>query len=100
MPGLVITYLGFEGSGSTFWRKRAMFTLNRWASSRYAGPQTLVSRSSWVTTRPALRARYARILYSVGVRLIASPFRSAWCCEKSTVRSPVVNDGVVASLVY
>src|SRR5438045_3047283 len=62
-----------------------MLTLSRCASFSYSGPQTLVSKSDCVTTRPAWRARYATMRYSVAVRFMG---RSLTLASRSHIELP------------
>ena len=67
------------GSAPSFRRTRLIQTRRYWRSSRYSGPQTLVSSSVWSTTLPAFVARCWSSSHSV---------RDSWtsCPSRVTIR--------------
>ena len=75
MPWNVRIRPGSPGSAPSLRRTRETQTRRYWRSSRYSGPQTLVSSSVWSTTLPALAARCWRSSHSVRDSWTSSPSR-------------------------
>ena len=67
MPCSVLMIVGLDGSGSSLLRRRETHTRRYCRSSRYSGPQTLLSSSVLSMTLPAFAARCWSSIHSVRV---------------------------------